>query len=72
MARFLIVNADDMGFPEGSVEAIADLFEKGIVTSTSVMVNQPFWPEAAALLRAHPEWDAGVHLVMNDGQPVLP
>lgn len=72
MSRYLIINADDMGFPEGTVEATADLFRRGIVTSASVMVNQPFWPQAASLLREHPEWDAGVHLVMNEGRPVLP
>ena len=72
MIRYLIIHADDLGFPAGTVEAIGALFEAGIVTSTSVMVNQPDWPQAAAMLRAHPEWDAGVHLVMNDGRPVLP
>ena len=72
MTRSLIVNADDMGFPDGTVEAISDLFRIGTVTSTSVMVNQPFWPQAADILREHPDWDAGVHLVMNDGEPVLP
>ncbi len=71
MTRYLIIHADDLGFP-GTVEAIAELFKAGIVTSASAMVNQPDWPRAAALLRAHPEWDAGVHLVMNDGKPVLP
>jgi len=72
MTRYLIVNADDLGCPEGSVEAIAELFELGLVTSTSSMTNKPDWPRAAALLRQHPGWCAGVHLVMNDGQPVLP
>ncbi len=72
MTRYLIMHADDLGFPAGTVEAIGALLEAGIVTSTSVMVNQPDWPQAAAMLRAHPEWDAGVHLVMNDGRSVLP
>ncbi|HEY76192.1 MAG TPA: ChbG/HpnK family deacetylase [Thermoflexia bacterium] len=72
MTRRLIIHADDLGFPAGTVEAIGELFEAGIVTSTSAMVNQPDWPRAAALLRDHPEWDAGVHLVMNDGRPILP
>ena len=61
----------DLGVTD-TVEAIAELFEMGVVTSSSAMVNQPEWPQAAALLRQHPEWDAGVHLVMNDGRPVLP
>ncbi len=72
MVRQLIVHADDLGFPAGTVEAIGELFAAGIVTSASAMVNQPDWPRAAAMLREHPEWDAGVHLVMNDGRPVLP
>ncbi len=72
MIRQLIIHADDLGFPAGTVEAIGDLFRAGIVTSASAMVNQPDWPRAAALLRDHPEWDVGVHLVMNDGRPILP
>jgi predicted glycoside hydrolase/deacetylase ChbG (UPF0249 family) len=72
MTRILIINADDLGYPAGTVEAIADLYQLGVVTSASAMVNQPDWPQAADLLRRHPDWDAGVHLVMNDGRPILP
>ncbi len=72
MSRYLIVNADDLGYPAGTVEAIATLFEAGVITSASAMTNVADWPRAAALLREHPEWDVGVHLVMNDGEPVLP
>jgi predicted glycoside hydrolase/deacetylase ChbG (UPF0249 family) len=68
----LIINADDFGYPMGTVEAITTLFEAGIVTSTTALVNQPHWPEAAAYLRDHPGLAAGVHLVMNRGQPILP
>jgi len=71
-SRYLIIHADDLGYPAGTVEATVALFEAGVVTSVSSMVNQPDWPQAAAVLREHPEWDAGVHLVMNDGRPVLP
>jgi predicted glycoside hydrolase/deacetylase ChbG (UPF0249 family) len=72
MTQYLIINADDLGHPAGTVEAIGTLFEAGVVTSASAMTNMADWPQAAALLREHPEWDAGVHLVMNDGRPVLP
>jgi predicted glycoside hydrolase/deacetylase ChbG (UPF0249 family) len=68
----LIINADDFGYDEGVVRAIAELHQVGLVTSTSCMTNMPAWPQAAAYLREHPELGAGVHLVMNDGQPVLP
>lgn len=72
MAKYLIINGDDLGHPEGSVPAIIALYEAGIITSTTAMTNQPNWPEAAAYLRDHPGLGAGVHLVMNEGRPVLP
>ena len=51
MNKRLIINADDIGHPGGTVEAITALYEAGVVTSTGAMVNQPHWPEAAAYLR---------------------
>jgi predicted glycoside hydrolase/deacetylase ChbG (UPF0249 family) len=71
MSKRLIINADDFGYAEGSVPAIIELYEAGIVTSTTALVNQPHWPEAAAYLREHPGFGAGVHLVMNEGRPLL-
>lgn len=67
----LIINADDLGYPAGTVEAVTALYDAGIVTSTTAMVNQPHWPEAASYLRARPRLGAGVHLVMNEGRPIL-
>ncbi len=72
MTRRLIINADDFGYAKGSVPATIALYEAGIVTSTTAMVNQPCWPDAAAYLRDHPDLGAGVHLVMNEGRPILP
>jgi predicted glycoside hydrolase/deacetylase ChbG (UPF0249 family) len=68
----LIINADDFGTNQGAVQGIIDLHQAGLVTSTSCMTNKPHWPQAAAYLRDHPELGAGVHLVLNDGSPVLP
>jgi predicted glycoside hydrolase/deacetylase ChbG (UPF0249 family) len=68
----LIINADDFGYADGSVPATIALYEAGVVTSTTALVNQPHWPEGAAYLRDHPGLGAGVHLVMNEGRPILP
>ena len=68
----LIINADDFGFNEGVVQAICQLYESGLVSSTSCLTNMPAWPLAAKYLRQNPEFGAGVHLVFNDGYPVLP
>jgi predicted glycoside hydrolase/deacetylase ChbG (UPF0249 family) len=67
----LIINADDFGYNDGVVQGIIDLHQAGLVTSTSCMTNMPAWPRAAAYLREHPELGAGVHLVFNEGKPVL-
>jgi predicted glycoside hydrolase/deacetylase ChbG (UPF0249 family) len=68
----LIINADDLGYNEGVNQAIFELFGAGLVSSTSCMTNVPAWHLAAATLREHPDLGAGVHLVMNEGHPVLP
>ncbi len=70
--KYLIINADDFGYNEGVVRGIADLHAAGLISSTSCMTNMPAWPQAAAYLRRHPDLGAGVHLVFNDGRPVLP
>ena len=72
MRRRLIINADDLGYPHGTVQSTMALHVAGIVTSTSALTNQPCWPEGAAYLRTHPDLGAGVHLVMNAGSPILP
>jgi predicted glycoside hydrolase/deacetylase ChbG (UPF0249 family) len=68
----LIINADDLGYDNGVVRGILDLRRAGLITSTSCMTNMPAWHLAAAYLRDHPDLGAGVHLVMNEGHPVLP
>ena len=68
----LIINADDFGHDEGVVRGIIACHQAGAISSTSCMTNMPAWPQAAAYLREHPELGAGVHLVFNAGQPVLP
>ena len=68
----LIVNADDFGWDGGVARGIIDLYEAGLVNSSSCMTNMPAWPQAAAYLRQHPEAGSGVHLVFNEGRPVLP
>ena len=68
----LIINADDFGYDEGVVRGIIDLDRAGAITSTSCMTNMPAWPQAAAYLREANGLGAGVHLVFNEGRPVLP
>lgn len=68
----IIINADDFGMNDGVVRAICELFNEGLISSASCMTNMPAWPQAASFLRQNPDLGAGVHLVFNDGYPVLP
>ena len=44
--KYLIVNADDLGASRGINRAIFELHERGIVTSTSLMIRLPAAAEA--------------------------
>ncbi len=61
----LIVRADDMGITHATNLACIDVFTKGIARSVEVMVPAPWFIEAVQLLNKHPEYDAGIHLVLN-------
>jgi hypothetical protein len=61
----LIVRVDDMGFSHAANVGIMQTLEEGIATSVEVMVPGPWFEEAAAMLREHPEIDAGIHLVLT-------
>lgn len=68
----LIVNADDLGLSRGISDGILLCHRKGIVTSASLMVNQPATEYAIACLKESPGLDVGIHLNLCQGKPVLP
>lgn len=73
MTKYLIVNSDDFGISENVSRGIIEAHQKGIVTSTSTMVNLP--AAAGAIKAAHeqaPKLGLGLHLVLSYGKPVLP
>jgi predicted glycoside hydrolase/deacetylase ChbG (UPF0249 family) len=67
--RRLIVNADDFGMTAGVTEGILDAHVRGIVTSTSLMVDGVAAEHAAALASENPELSVGLHFV--DDTPAL-
>jgi len=72
MVRSLIVNADDFGRSPGVSRGILRAHLDGIVTSTSVMVNQPgVEPQVHEALQC-PGLGLGLHLVFTAWRPVLP
>lgn len=68
----LIINADDLGYSPTVNRAIVDMFEARLITSASLLVNQPASEEGAAIARRLPRLSVGVHLNLSRGQPILP
>ncbi len=64
--RYLIVNADDFGLSPGVNRGIIRAHERGIVTSTSLMVRGPAAGAAAAYARAHPAFSVGLHIDLGE------
>ncbi len=70
--RFLVINGDDFGFSSGVNQAIVTAHQKGVLTSTSLMVTGEAFEEAVALAKANPSLAVGLHLVVCCGRSVLP
>ncbi len=68
----LIVNADDFGLTSGVNRAIIELHAAGLVTSTSLMARAGATDEAIELARTTPSLGVGCHVVLVDGEPILP
>ena len=64
----IVINADDFGYSADTVRATIDCFERGIVTSASIMPRMPATSAALQFAAAHPELSFGVHLTfVGDG-----
>jgi chitin disaccharide deacetylase len=70
--RRLIVNADDFGRSASVNQAVIRAHREGILTTASLMVNEPASEEAAALAREHPRLGVGLHLTLLCGHSALP
>ncbi len=61
----LVIHADDVGMCHGANCAFVELSHAGTITSGSVMVPCPWFPEIAELAAGDPSLDVGVHLTLN-------
>ena len=70
--RRLIVNADDFGASPSINQAVIRAHHEGILTSASLMVNEPGFDEAVALAHETPTLGVGLHLTLLFGHSTLP
>lgn len=67
----LIVNSDDFGLTPGVNLGIIDALKRGILRSTTAMMNMPAIEMAAELAKSNPDLGVGIHLVLTAGKPLL-
>jgi hopanoid biosynthesis associated protein HpnK len=69
--RRLIVNADDFGRSASINQAVIRAHQEGILTTASLMVNEPAFNQAVALARQNPRLGVGLHLTLVCGTSTL-
>ena len=69
--RRLIVNADDFGRSVSINQAVIRAHQQGILTTASLMVNEPAGEQAVSLARENPGLGVGLHLTFLCGHSAL-
>lgn len=64
-ARLLVIHADDFGMDHSVDRAIEQALENHWVTSASILVPCPWFPEVVKWAHEHPDADLGIHLALN-------
>jgi chitin disaccharide deacetylase len=67
----LIINSDDFGLTPGVNLGIIDAHRRGVLTSTTTMMNMPGTEMAPQLAKENPDLGIGLHLVLTAGRPLV-
>ena len=70
--RYVIFNADDLGYSRGINRGIAEAHDAGVVTAATLVVNGAAADEAVRLARARPGLSIGLHVnFTNEAQRLV-
>src|SRR6187402_723051 len=64
-AKLVIIHADDLGVSHSENAASIIAMQKGSVSSASIMVPCPWFPEIAAYAQSDPSADLGLHITLT-------
>ena len=64
-AKLVIIHADDLGVSHSENAASIMTMQKGSVSSASIMVPCPWFPEIAAYAQSNPSADLGLHITLT-------
>ena len=64
-ARLLVIHADDLGMNHSVNRATFEALEKGWITSASILLPCPWFPEVVEWAKEHPNADLGIHQALN-------
>src|SRR6202049_1872961 len=70
-ARLLVIHADDLGMNHSVNRATFEALEKRWITSASILVSCPWFPEVVKWAKEHPDADVGIHQALNSDCPPL-
>ena len=63
--KYLIVNADDFGASRGINRAVLELHQRGVLTSTSLMIDLPAAADAVERASREPALGIGLHVMLT-------
>lgn len=63
--RAVVFHFDDLGMCQSTIPAYENLLDFGLVSSASVMVPCPWFPEVARYCKRNPGLDIGIHLTFT-------
>jgi hopanoid biosynthesis associated protein HpnK len=70
VSKRLIITGDDFGLAIPVNEAIEEAFQRGVLTTTSLLIGSPFAADAIARAHRNPGLRVGLHLAVCEGFPV--
>lgn len=72
MSDHLVVTADDFGMARPVNEAVEIAHSEGILTAASLMIGGGHAADAVRRAKRLPSLHVGLHLVLVDGEPIMP